>query len=51
MSAARFSSAGPSPMWKSAPSGAAISSRKKRPRLRPSIRRTSSPTSQPKVTG
>ena len=33
------------------PSGSAISSRKKRPTLRPSTRRTSSPTSHPNVIG
>ena len=38
-----------SPMKKSSPSGAAISSAKKRPGVRPDTRRITSPTSQPKV--
>ena len=42
--ATRSSCSGPVPMWKSAPMGWAISSAKNRPTLRPSTRRTTSPT-------
>ena len=50
ISATRPCSASGRPMWKSAPSGPAIASRKNVPTLLPVTRRTTSPTSQPKVT-
>ena len=49
-SATRSSCTASSPMWKSAPSGSATSSRKNVPRVRPSTRRTSSPWRNPCVT-
>jgi len=47
--ATRWSCSAASPMWKSAPSGPAISSAKKPPRGWPVIRRTTSPTMKPWV--
>ena len=47
--ATRSSCSGPVPMWKSAPSGPAISSAKNVPTERPSTRRTTSPTRLPWV--
>ena len=44
---ARWSCCGSSPMWKSAPSGPAISSAKNVPSVRPSMRRITSPTRWP----
>ena len=48
--ATRASCSAGSPIQKSSPSGSAISSRKYVPTLRPLTRRTTSPTSHPKVT-
>ena len=49
ISATRESSEAGRPMWKSAPSGSAISSRNTVPRDFPVMRRTTSPIRNPKV--